>query len=65
MAGHSTADRQRANYPSNCNPPGYFVFKSENVKVKVNLALFCLPVLQDPPSYFRIITTYLKMNGMS
>ena len=41
-------------------PPSYFVFKNENVKVKVKYGF----VLQDPPFYFRIITSYLKMSGM-
>ena len=40
--------------------PGYFVFKNENVKVKVKYGF----VLQDSPFYFRVITSYLKMSGM-
>jgi hypothetical protein len=27
------------------------------------MALFCILTLQDPPFYFRIITSYLKMSG--
>jgi hypothetical protein len=44
----------------------YFVFKNENVKVKdkIQLCFAYILVLQDPPFYYRIVISYLKMRGM-
>jgi len=44
--------------------PGYFVFKNENVKVKVKYGFVLHTGFAGSPFYFRIITSYLKMSGM-
>ena len=44
--------------------PGYFVFKNENVKVKVNYGFVLHTGFAGPPFYFRIITSYLKKSGI-
>jgi hypothetical protein len=45
---------------------GYFVFKNENVKVKVKYGIVLLAGFARSPFYFSIIiiTSYLKMSGM-
>ena len=44
--------------------PATLFSKMKMSKWKQNMAFFYILVLQDPPFYFRMITSYLKMSGM-
>jgi len=64
LSGHFTATGHQVYCPSNCFLPQLLCFQKWKCQSVSKIWLCLLVVLQDPPFYFRIITSYLKMSGM-